>query len=449
MGPSNAIARWLNQYPWNAIGWLLLGQLTVCVLSYIAAVHTRFPVVNLDAVVIGLVPWIGPLIGALSIVLGLCVVVSELFGYQYLVFSVPELINNFPFFPWIVRGTVILACATAAALLTWTVWHAKTPQGHHPPIFNARSMLGLLFTAWLIEQTSGLNTLGSTFLTVRDQLRFFAQVVASNDRSHDFKPLQQSKSSQAVLAAMNRRQDIVMVVVESYGHFLDAELQTRVVQSLMPSSLKASHTLDTGLAPFQGATVHGEFRELCGAELRNLFFAKAPTGCLPAQLRAAGYQTTAFHGNDARFYRRNHWYPQVGIEHIVDLHRLPDPDKHRCGGLWNAYCDLDLMDYVGTLHDAAGPPRFDYVLTINTHLPVQPMTRGDARLTDCRPHYPDDVCTHLENTQRVFGAISRLARTQPTAMFIIAGDHSPPFFLESSKRLFDTTAVPVHILEPR
>lgn len=436
----------IGKAAWRTCGWLLTAQFLICLASYVAANQTRFPAANLDALLV-LIPWMGPLLAIISLLLGLSTIISEVFGYQCLVFSVPELIHNAPYFPAFMQGVLTLGVLLALGLFTWTFWHARRSQRRHINKPSRSRNIGVLFImAALAEWSSGINAFGSGFLTIRDQLVFFTRIVVNNDSEQDFKPLTTLDTSSIWQDVVAHRQDLIYIVVESYGYFHDVGIRTQLEHSLIPSEIAPRYKIQQSLHAYQGSTIHGEFRELCAVELRNMFFTRTPEKCLPEVLKNAGYVTTALHGNDGHFYRRHVWYPAIGFTNVVDTHALPAPAEHQCGGIWNAYCDLDLLAYVGTL--SRDTPRFDYVLTINTHLPAKAMTRGQTNLSGCRGVYPDEVCIHLENTQRVFRAIADLARARPDAVIVIVGDHAPPFFLESSKQLFDTKAVPIHVLQP-
>lgn len=433
-------------------------QAGVCYLTNRLAVSTHLPLVNLDCLLVlmaGSLGLVGAGVAALSVILGLCAMVSEVFGYPFLVFAIPELWINVPYFPWPVQAAVAVAACLSMALvvlalkvLRWERTHLLEHRNRHRPGRAGLLICLVAVAAWGAEAVSGFNFFGSTFLTHRQQLLYLVKTLASNDLSQAFAPLPLLDSTDAVNAAARRHEDVVVVVVESLGEMKDASLQGQLDRTLLNAEVLGKYQVRRAQHAFHGSTIDGEFRELCNVRLQNLFFSSPPSGCMPSRLAAAGYRTEALHGNDAHFYRRAAWYPAIGIQEVVDLNRLPGASTSHCGGMWNGYCDLDLLEVAGRPAPGASP-RLTYVLTLNTHLPATPMTRGRANLTGCRGRYRDEVCVHLENTQRVLAAIADMAVRRAPATVVVVGDHAPPFALDSDRQLFDADKVPSYLLQPR
>src|SRR2546430_16861491 len=66
----------------------------------------------------------------------------------------------------------------------------------------------------------------------------------------------------SALGAVN----VVLVLVESLGHFLDGQGDAVVLAPLLSNSIRARYEVRIGTVPSHGATTNGEFRELCGVE---------------------------------------------------------------------------------------------------------------------------------------------------------------------------------------
>jgi phosphoglycerol transferase MdoB-like AlkP superfamily enzyme len=439
--------------PWRTVACLMVLQAALCVLSNQFAVASRLPLFNLDVFLALFGGALGAVLSGISVIVGLVVIVSEVFGYNHIVFSIPELLINLPYFPLKVQVAVYVAGFVALSLLIALPLYSRWERRRRPASArSSRIALAVIFGAFLLghvgEFLTQWNFAGSTYLTARWELGFLERELLNTDFTHAFVPLPLLAGDAALEAAGRRREDVVVVVVESLGEFADTSLQSQIDAAFQQSAVAQYYSVEKGLRPFSGSTIHGEFRELCGVELRSLFFKTAPSGCLPARFVALGYRTQAYHGNNASFYRRSTWYPEIGLQEIIDLSRLENPKVNHCGGIWDAYCDLDLLAQAGK-RVADAKPQFTYVLTLNGHLPARPMTRGVANLTGCRERYPDNVCIHLDNTQRVLNGIAALAVSRAPATILIVGDHAPPFLLESDKTLFLPNSVPYYLLQPK
>src|SRR5437762_1753971 len=90
---------------------------------------------------------------------------------------------------------------------------------------------------------------------------------------------------------------VVLVIVESLGHFLDEQGDAVVLAPLLSDSIRDRYELRIGTVPSHGATTSGEFRELCGldADYRSARLVDG-SGCLPDLLRKDGFRTFAVHG---------------------------------------------------------------------------------------------------------------------------------------------------------
>lgn len=445
--------------PWRLVLSFLILQAGLSLATEKFAVFTKLPFFNIDCLLLllggGWISIIGAIGAGLSLILGVCAMVSEIFGYKYLVFSIPELWVNMPYFPKLIQFLMTLGGVLIIALLIGSVILLGVERRfliNKTPSFcfiKAISAIGLLATsAYVGETITGVNYFGSSYLSHRQQLTYLADVLVNNNYQQPFLPLPITDSHEAINQAISRREDIVLVVVESMGQFMDPIIQSQLDRVLSTTDVLQRYQVSKSLHNFNGSTIHGEFRELCNSSLQNIFFSSPPADCLPVKLSNMGYETEAIHGNDAHFYRRSTWYPGVGFQRVTDLKLLPDIDKNRCGGTWDGYCDIDLL-MLARAKSTTSSPKFTYILTLNTHLPASEMTRGISNLTGCDRKYPQSICIHLKNTERVLGAIAQLAIQSMPATLLVVGDHAPPFALEDDRRLFNTNAVPAFLLQPR
>src|SRR5208337_3434782 len=99
-------------------------------------------------------------------------------------------------------------------------------------------------------------------------------------------------------------------------------------------------------------------------------------------------------------------------------------------------------------------PSFVYWVTLNSHLPVPVpsplLARASCSLTPQLTQSPA-LCSWYQLVFNVHQAVSRLAMTnlaRPT-VFVIVGDHAPPFSNPALRSQFSSDDVPYVLLVPR
>lgn len=94
---------------------------------------------------------------------------------------------------------------------------------------------------------------------------------------------------------------------------------------------------------------------------------------------------------------------------------------------------------------------FVYLLTLNTHLPLAPVSISDSERQLCSAEQLDeDVCQMVAQTGRVLSAIGREAAAVAQApLIVVIGDHAPPFVRAVSRAQFDPKYVPAYVLRPQ
>jgi len=254
------------------------------------------------------------------------------------------------------------------------------------------------------------------------------------------------------------RPDIVLVVVESWGLLLDPHLAQALTAPYADAPLAGRYRLSSGSVPFTGLTVPGEARELCHSTMG--FGILHPSSemaeqCLPGRLHALGYQNIAVHGYVGEMFYRAQWYRGLGFDRTwfgPDLWHIGLP---RCGGAFPGVCDSSIARFIGGSLLAApdSQPRFIYWVTLNSHLPVplhpklpadhvcaaDPALRGSAAL-----------CSWFRLVRTVHQSVSQVAaqrHARPT-VFILVGDHAPPFGDPHLRSLFSGSRVPYIMLTP-
>jgi hypothetical protein len=252
--------------------------------------------------------------------------------------------------------------------------------------------------------------------------------------------------------------NLVIVVVESWGLAVNTPLQQALIQPYLQPNLDARYEVDQGTVPFYGPTIAGEARELCGNSIGfHLMNASANElkGCLPGRLAALGYHTIALHGMNGHMYRRSSWYKTIGFQERWFNDQLKEQGLPDCMGAIVGTCDANLAEWIGRrLAGDDSHPYFVHWMTLNSHLPVlvpSTLPAGAPCLSalSLRPDSP--LCSWYQLVANVHQSISQLAMSnlsRPT-VFVIVGDHAPPFADPSERGQFSASVVPYVLLIPR
>jgi phosphoglycerol transferase MdoB-like AlkP superfamily enzyme len=252
--------------------------------------------------------------------------------------------------------------------------------------------------------------------------------------------------------------NLVIVVVESWGLATDSPLQQALVQPYLQPGVLAGYEVVQGTVPFYGSTIPGEARELCGSSIGfHLLNATANDlkGCLPSRLATLGYHNIALHGMNGNMFRRSTWYKTIGFQETwfndqFRQQRLPD-----CPGAFAGTCDADVAAWIGRRLAKDDPhPYFIHWMTLNSHLPVLvPSTLASG--APCSPALslsPNTaLCSWYQLVANVHQSVSELAMSglgRPT-VFVIVGDHTPPFVEPAVRDRFSRSVVPYVLLIPR
>jgi phosphoglycerol transferase MdoB-like AlkP superfamily enzyme len=251
--------------------------------------------------------------------------------------------------------------------------------------------------------------------------------------------------------------DIVLIVVESWGLSADVTIRNSLVSPYTRDDLAKKYEILQGAVPFYGPTVSGEVRALCsskgGFEVINAP-AEVLQKCLPDRLGALGYRNIALHGMDGHLFNRNDWYPKMGFDEVLFRDSFQEQGLHNCPGAFPGTCDANVADWIGDrLEKNEASSRFIYWMTLNSHLPLPnpPLLQNPApcSITNSVRRMPA-LCSWYQLEDNVHQAIADLARrvsVRPT-VFIVVGDHAPPFSEPELRNGFSDTLVPYLILIP-
>jgi phosphoglycerol transferase MdoB-like AlkP superfamily enzyme len=126
-----------------------------------------------------------------------------------------------------------------------------------------------------------------------------------------------------------------------------------------------------------------------------------------------------------------------------------------CPGAFIGTCDAAIARWIGQrLEVRKENPDFMYWVTLNSHLPVptpSPLrTPVPCSITPFTSQQPA-LCSWYQLIANVHQAVSALAMTdlaRPT-VFVIVGDHAPPFANLALRSQFSSSVVPYVLLIPR
>jgi hypothetical protein len=252
--------------------------------------------------------------------------------------------------------------------------------------------------------------------------------------------------------------NLVLVLVESWGQATDLSIRNLLAQPYLQPDLASRYEVSQGAVPFHGSTVPGEARELCDSDTGfHLLNASAQEleSCLPDRLAALGYYNIAVHGMDGHMFNRSTWYNTIGFQEkwFRDQFRregLPD-----CVGAFVGTCDASIAEWIGhRLQRQGSSPDFLYWVTLNSHLPVPiPPPLRDAERCSFTPPLSQQpgFCSWYQLVSNVHHSVAKLAMAdlgRPT-VFVIVGDHAPPFANPAVRDQFSSVAVPYVVLTPR
>lgn len=252
--------------------------------------------------------------------------------------------------------------------------------------------------------------------------------------------------------------NLVVVVVESWGLATDLPVRNSLVQPYTATRLLARYRVAQGSVPFHGSTIAGEARELCGKNMGFDIISADPQelkGCLPLYLAARGYRSLAVHGMYGRMFDRRTWYQRIGFEEQWFEDRLEKTGLPKCVGALVGTCDAAIADWLAQrLNRQQTDPQFLYWMTLNSHLPVSVPSvlpaEGSCTGSPVLSQFLS-YCSWYHLIFNVHDSVARMAMSEmvrPT-VFVVVGDHAPPFANPALRSQFSGSTVPYVLLIPR
>ena len=256
-----------------------------------------------------------------------------------------------------------------------------------------------------------------------------------------------------------RSPNVVLIVVESWGLLQDAQLAQAITVPFDDPRIAQRYLVSSGGVPFTGLTVPGEARELCHSTAGFGIIhpnAEQDKRCLPGFFNARGYESFAVHGYVGQMFYRSSWYSTLGFDHTWFEADLKTAGLASCHGAFPGICDSSIAAWIGEslLTGDKVKPRFIYWVTLNSHVPVP-----------AHPDLPDDgvcatsselrnsaaLCSWFQIERAVQQSVQKVAlqTTYRPTVFILVGDHAPPFSDAQLRNDFSSTMVPYLMLTPK
>jgi hypothetical protein len=265
-------------------------------------------------------------------------------------------------------------------------------------------------------------------------------------------------SNSAGPGAVNQLPNFVQILVESWGQPKDEALRKALLAPYADAKVLARYRVLQGTMPFDGPTTAGEARELCQTHVGfNTAHGSVEQmqHCLPMRLRGMGYTALAVHGFNGAMFDRAVWYPQMGFQEIWFEDRLRALGMPECPGPFAGTCDAAIADWLGErLSQPRQPPLFVHWVTLNSHLPVPlpaPVKSPASCAVSAASRDNASICSWYQLVAVVHESVREMALkplSRPT-IFVVVGDHAPPFDMQAERTSFASNDVPYLILLPR
>jgi phosphoglycerol transferase MdoB-like AlkP superfamily enzyme len=239
---------------------------------------------------------------------------------------------------------------------------------------------------------------------------------------------------------------------------MDPPLNEALVAPYLQPNVNARYEVIQGSVPFHGPTIPGEGRELCGSAI-GFHLLTAPAAdlrsCLPTRLAALGYDTIAVHGMSGHMFNRSTWYSTIGFRERWFHEQLQQQGLPDCTGVFTGTCDADIAAWIGRrLEEDSSRPKFVHWMTLNSHLPVPVpsyLTNGAPCLASIGLQPNSPLCSWYQLVANVHRSVAQLAAgpLSRSTVFVIVGDHAPPFGDPVLHSRFSQSDVPYVVLLPR
>lgn len=361
-----------------------------------------------------------------------------------------EYIQFARYWPWgLIAFWFMIALAALAALYVMLT-RVKISQARMLPVVVI--LLAVLGVDLLGRTAAGfemIKTNAATSSTVR-----FAKVAKAWATSPGFVHEKHPGQSMAdtLMAAPVKPDRILSISVEALG-LSNSDTFNQAIVAPLEARLGGEYVVTVSSHAFKGATLAGELRELCGLRISGTPTRAASEAirpdCLPAKLKALGYQTTGLHGNSKYFYNRGELYKAIGFDRSIFYEDLVGAKICKTRS-FSGTCDADVfkaaLEAMGR-----GDKGFAHVITLQTHFPLAAMRPEDHDCSKIGQVQDPNLCVYANQFAGVMddlaGAILN-AKVRPGIVYIY-GDHAPPYVVASDRMFFSRERVPFITLTRR
>lgn len=252
--------------------------------------------------------------------------------------------------------------------------------------------------------------------------------------------------------------NLALILVESWGESTDPSINKGLAEAYMRPDLLARYEVYQGTVPFHGSTINAEAREMCGSGMGfHILIASRQElqNCLPERLAGLGYHSVGVHGLGGHVFNRSVWWERVGFQERWFKDQLQSEGLPDCVGAYIGTCDAAIAGWIENRLEPQGTsPTFLYWVTLHSHLPV-PLPSPFREAFPCPPgpslSPQSPLCSWYGLVANVNHSVAQIAMSKlgrPT-IFVIVGDHAPPFSDPVLRDQFSWTVVPYVLLVPR
>lgn len=290
---------------------------------------------------------------------------------------------------------------------------------------------------------------GSSFYLNNDVMILNRKVYAlTSDETGEFLQIKKPSAVQLNWESINELPNkIMLIVAESWGKPKDDKIVMNEIAYLYQS--KNIKDIKLSYVSSGGATIYGEFRELCGLIPTKLKFRKIDKenliSCLPHILAKHGFKTASLHGAHGTMYDRITWYPLTGIEKMLFKENLPFDKSKECYS-FPGYCDRYLFKHALSELNSSQKV-FLYWMSLNSHTPYDKRDVSYYDESICRnglgEGYSEQLCTYHQLHSQFFKKLEEMTHDPSLKgmKVIVVGDHAPIFNDEESRDKFEKNQV--------
>jgi len=390
-------------------------------------------------------------------------------------FSLEDMLSSIRYLSMLPRSRVLEGLALLVLVLLvcamLTILRPR-PEKH---LWTVCVLVGLVILLAPVDLVSGQNPLGHRDLAIlsyrvarspvftllwREKNEVRANQALPNGNGWGAVP---SASSGAVQFLKSRPgaagPNVVFILVESWGLMTDPHLAQALDAPYSDPRIVSKYKVISGTVAFTGLTVPGEARELCHSSVGFGIIddtAGHAEQCLPVYFHEHGYQDIAIHGYVGEMFYRDAWYRKLGFDRTFFEPDLKKSGLPTCRGAFPGVCDASIAHWIGSslLSVDQPKPRFIYWVTLNSHIPVPEypdLPDDGVCVTQPALHQSAPLCSLFRLVRGVHQSVQQMAlgATARPTVFILVGDHAPPFSNPRLREQFSSTQVPYVMLIPK